>query len=303
MLTRKHPTRLQMQDLSDTPAVLQFLLDRGLDPEHAADMGVKAWDEVRIAYPLWNGQWKVRNVLTKDMAVIKMGIDEKPLPAVFGHMWQDISTTNRTFHVHATEGETDALALSQVLSENSLPGVAVAIPGVNGISHVVRLLKPMLGDNVHITVYPDPDEAGEQLASAASELGAYVVQLPPGKDVCSFLGSLEARHRWDALQLLRHHAATYVPFAPAQKHAKAMPRSKGTDVPEGVRNYFYRLVGSWVGEENIGYSSPEKVCCPWHQDPNPSLSIDWDRCIWFCHGCQLGGGVKKWQELARATNA
>lgn len=299
MLTQRHPTqRLLMREIADTPAVLQFLRDRGLDPEHAASVGIMALDETRIAYPLWNGQWKVRNVMTKDMAVIKMGIDDKPLPAVFGHMWQGLSTSNRTFHVHATEGETDALALSQVLSANSLPGVAVAVPGVDGISHAVRLLRPMLGDNVHITVYPDSDEAGQRLASAASELGAYVVQLPPGKDVCSYLGSLETSQRWPALQLLRHHAATYVPFAPSQKRSKPTPGQYSTDVPEGVRSYFQRLVGEWVGPDNIGYSNPEKVCCPWHEDPNPSLSIDWDRCVFYCHGCNVGGGVKKWQQLA-----
>jgi hypothetical protein len=290
-----------MRELADTPAVLQFLEDRGLDPEHAASVGVKALDEVRIAYPLWNGQWKVRNVQTKDMAVIKMGIDDKPLPAVFGHMWQGLATANRTFHVHATEGETDALALSQVLSVNSLPGIAVAVPGVDGISHAVRLLRPMLGENVHITIYPDSDEAGQRLASAASELGAYVVQLPPGKDVCSYLGSLETSHRWPALQLLRHHASTYVPYNPSQRAPKRTQASYASDVPDGVRSYFQRLVGEWVGPDSIGYSNPEKVCCPWHVDPNPSLSIDWDRCVWFCHGCQKGGGVKRWQELARAT--
>jgi len=288
-----------MREIAQTPEVLRFLVERGLDPDHAARVGIKAWDEVRIAYPLWNGQWKVRNVLTKDMAVLKMGIDEKPLPAVFGTMAQVLDARG-PFHVHATEGETDALALSQVLADNLLPGVAVAVPGAHGISHAVRLLLPMLGDNVHITIYPDPDEAGMSLATAASELGAYVVQLPPGKDVCSYLGGLETHHRWPALQLLRHHAATYVPFAPVQKPRERAPHQKGCEVPPGVIAYFERLVSETINDE-VGFSEVEKICCPWHQDPNPSLSIDWTRCVWFCHGCREGGGVKRWQELARAT--
>lgn len=289
-----------MKSLAECPDVCQFLIDKGLDPVHAHAMGVKAFDNTRIAYPLWNRQWKWRNIHTKEMGVAKMGIAEKPLPAVFGWMWQAIGS-ERTFHIHLTEGETDALALSQVLEDNFLSGVAVAVPGANGMAHAVNLLKPLLGDNVHVTIYPDPDEAGLSLAAAASELGAYVVQLPPGRDLCKYLGSLPQQHRWPALQLLRHHAATYVPFAPTQKPHKPTQVPGGGNVPDGVRDYFHRIVADVVGSDQIGYTEVEKVCCPWHQDPNPSLSIDWDRCIWFCHGCRVGGGVKRWAELARGS--
>ena len=289
-------TRQLMRKLSSSPHIVAFLEGKGLDPQFAMSCGVKAIDDVTIAYPLWNGQWKTRNVLTKGMMVVKLGIDEKPLPAVFGHMCQ---TKGTVFHVHLTEGETDALALSQVLRSEGLEGVAVAVPGVNGISHAVRLLTPLLGTGVHVTIYPDGDDAGNDLASAASQLGAYVVRLPRNQDLCEFLGSMESRHRWPALQLLRHHAATYVPAKGPVSPPKSTRRASGGNVPEGVLAYFQRLVAETIGEESIGYSNVEKVCCPWHADPNPSLSIDWDRCIWFCHGCGTGGGVKKWQELAR----
>jgi DNA primase len=33
-----------------------------------------------------------------------------------------------------------------------------------------------------------------------------------------------------------------------------------------------------------------KVCCPFHPDANPSLSLDLDRGMWFCHACRIGGG-------------
>jgi hypothetical protein len=285
-----------VQELSDSPKIVEFLLERGLDPVHATSCGVKALDQTRIAYPLWNGQWKVRDVLTKDMTVIKYGSTDKPLPAVFGRLSQTLDREN-AFHIHLTEGETDALALSQVLENNNLNGMTVAVPGVNGISHAVRLLKPMLGPNIHITIYPDGDRAGNDLATAASELGAYVVQLPKGQDLCEFLGPLDSHHQWQALQLLRHHAATYVPAKAPVSQSKSTVHKRGTNIPPGVHAYFQRLVEESVGD--CGYSEVEKVCCPWHEDPNPSLSIDWTRCIWYCHGCQLGGGVKKWQALAR----
>lgn len=288
-----------MRDLTSSPLIIEFLRERSLDPANASRNGVKALDDTNIAYPLWNGQWKIRNVINKSMTVVKMGNSDKPLPAVFGMIYQGISDVDQDFHIHLCEGETDALALSQLLADNNLPGMSVAVPGVNGIDHAVRLLLPMLGRNVHITIYPDSDAAGGQLASAASKLGAYVVQLPKGQDICSFLGSLDSRHRWPALQLLRHNAATYVPFKAPESHSKSIVRTTGTNVPEGVLRYFQRIVGEEVGEGNIGYSEVEKVCCPWHADPNPSLSIDWNRCIWFCHGCGVGGGVKKWASLAR----
>jgi hypothetical protein len=285
-----------MQSIADCPKIIEFLEERGLCPDHAAAVGVRGLDALRIAYPLWNGQWKWRHVLTKEMGVAKMGIDEKPLPAVFGDFAQGVGLRS-DFHIHLTEGETDALALSQVLHHESLSGVAVAVPGVNGMTHAVRLLRPLLGENVHLTIYPDPDEAGLSLAAAASELGAHVVSLPPNKDLCSYLGGMDSVHRWPALQLLRHHAATYIPYTPSQRPSKETRHVKGSNVPDGVRSYFQRIVASQVGDEHIGYSEVEKVCCPWHEDPNPSLSIDWVRCIWFCHGCQLGGGVKRWREL------
>lgn len=296
--TQRHP----MREIADTPKVSAFLEERGLDPEFATRCGVRAFDHDRIAWPLWNGQWKLRHVDTKDMMVAKMGIDEKPMPAVFGDLfcWRTQSTP---FHFHLCEGETDALAMAQVLFDNQLPGAAIAVPGVNGLHHCLRLLSPVQaqgneGDNrTHISMYPDPDTAGETLAGAASSLGAHVIRLPVGQDLCAFLGALHRGVRWSALQLLRHHAAAYVPFATPERPRESTRAHKGTDVPPGVVSYFERLVAETCPDQYLGYSNVEKICCPWHEDPNPSLSIDWDRCIWFCHGCGTGGGVKKWQQL------
>ncbi len=37
--------------------------------------------------------------------------------------------------------------------------------------------------------------------------------------------------------------------------------------------------------------------CPFHADQHPSFSADLERCIWFCHACNHGGGVKRFAEL------
>lgn len=39
------------------------------------------------------------------------------------------------------------------------------------------------------------------------------------------------------------------------------------------------------------------VKCPFHPDHTPSFSVDLDRQIFFCHGCGVGGGVKRFREL------
>ena len=45
----------------------------------------------------------------------------------------------------------------------------------------------------------------------------------------------------------------------------------------------------------VGVPVPEQrskrtqVCCPLHDDQHPSLSVDWDQGLWFCHACAEGG--------------
>jgi hypothetical protein len=33
------------------------------------------------------------------------------------------------------------------------------------------------------------------------------------------------------------------------------------------------------------------ACCPFHDDKSPSMSVDVEKGIWFCHGCGFGGSV------------
>lgn len=40
------------------------------------------------------------------------------------------------------------------------------------------------------------------------------------------------------------------------------------------------------------------VCCPLHSDSDPSLHVDADRRVWYCHGCGVGGDALTWLHLA-----
>jgi len=38
-------------------------------------------------------------------------------------------------------------------------------------------------------------------------------------------------------------------------------------------------------------------CAPCHDDRHASFSADLEKCVWYCHACNVGGGVKKFAEL------
>ena len=40
-----------------------------------------------------------------------------------------------------------------------------------------------------------------------------------------------------------------------------------------------------------------QCCCPFHSDRSPSLSIDVEKALWFCHGCGVGGDAFTYVEL------
>lgn len=54
--------------------------------------------------------------------------------------------------------------------------------------------------------------------------------------------------------------------------------------------------------EFYGIEANAKILCPFHADKNPSLQVDLEKDMWYCYGCQEGGGAykfhKKMQELS-----
>lgn len=45
-----------------------------------------------------------------------------------------------------------------------------------------------------------------------------------------------------------------------------------------------------------------KYACPLHDDNDPSLSVNTEKLVWHCHGCQEGGGLKDLQRIAGAVS-
>jgi DNA primase len=56
--------------------------------------------------------------------------------------------------------------------------------------------------------------------------------------------------------------------------------------PDEVRSYFEEKLSGvrWQGAQGI-------VRCPFHDDRHPSLSINYELAVFFCHGCGTKGDV------------
>jgi putative DNA primase/helicase len=37
--------------------------------------------------------------------------------------------------------------------------------------------------------------------------------------------------------------------------------------------------------------------CPFHDDHNPSLSLEAEKGLWYCHSCRVGGTVYKFAKM------
>src|SRR4029450_12627236 len=84
----------------------------------------------------------------------------------------------------------------------------------------------------------------------------------------------------DLLQLV----ANTLSITPAELPA---PKPVSTKKPTSSKSYQHdpRLNGIFFEALKI------KPRCLFHPDVNPSLSIDLDRGLFFCHGCAIGGSV------------
>ena len=51
-----------------------------------------------------------------------------------------------------------------------------------------------------------------------------------------------------------------------------------------------------VGREHRGL-------CPWHQEKTPSLYVNPERQVWYCHGCGAGGGLLAWLQRLHGVDA
>lgn len=54
--------------------------------------------------------------------------------------------------------------------------------------------------------------------------------------------------------------------------------------------WYYGLIGGVSGNS-------EKIVCPFHDDVNPSLIVNFDNGFWYCFGCNLSGDAQKFVKL------
>ena len=54
--------------------------------------------------------------------------------------------------------------------------------------------------------------------------------------------------------------------------------------------WYYNLIPDFA-------SSSKKIICPFHDDINPSMIVNFEDGSWFCFGCGLGGDAKKFVKL------
>jgi hypothetical protein len=55
--------------------------------------------------------------------------------------------------------------------------------------------------------------------------------------------------------------------------------------------------------EGVTRGRPGNVRCPWHPDRHPSLSVDWVRAVFFCHGCHVHGGLRELRKRANVGSS
>lgn len=56
--------------------------------------------------------------------------------------------------------------------------------------------------------------------------------------------------------------------------------------------YNVRDIWNTLFDDNVTENDNERtICCPFHNDNNPSFNIDLERGLWFCFGCHKGGNI------------
>jgi len=51
------------------------------------------------------------------------------------------------------------------------------------------------------------------------------------------------------------------------------------------------VIGDLVGQPPVRRGRELLVCCPFHDDRHPSLRINDEKNVWYCHPCGDGGDV------------
>lgn len=64
----------------------------------------------------------------------------------------------------------------------------------------------------------------------------------------------------------------------------------------------YRYFAHRLPLERLAKTAQVNVHCPFHQDKNPSLSINLEKAVWHCHSCNQSGGILDFEKAMFAKN-
>ena len=134
-------------------------------------------------------------------------------------------------------------------------------------------------------------EGGYVKVPPSAGYGFYSRGLVPLEDVPVFPDSV--------VELLQGHQSlkNLVDKEPHVPSRKVRERElKATDALSEEFSALFELLGVNLVPGKTRYH------CPWHDDQHPSLEIDVDKLVWYCHACRAGGGIGKLRSIVGARS-
>jgi len=255
------------------PHVLRWLFDRGLTEEVIADAGLHIYSH-RIAIPVTKDNGRTFNKYRRDPA------------ATIGDKYGTDPGGKRT--LYRWDKEKDAGVI--VICEGELDALRVVSDGGHAVSSTAgskgwdKKWGARFVDKTAI-IWLDNDEAGiegtERVASSVSEFAdkTYVVRHDPkhGKDLTNYLCSTGQGFSVDMLKKERDLTFTKYVHKP---NVRIKRERKGEMPPLEVVMQAY---GVHLEKEN------SVICCMFHDDHSPSLSVSLDVGLFHCFGCGVAG--------------
>jgi DNA primase len=202
----------------------------------------------------------------------------------------EILAKERPSRVFVPEGEQDVLTLIRGLG---LPACTSGSANSWEPHHSRQLQEHGCEQAI---VLPDHDGPGEESAARiarynlALNIPSKIVRLPgllDGEDVTNWVEKY-GHTREDLLQLVADTKWLTLADLPVPKPVPTK-NPKQSFKPHDLRHnaFFFEALRIRPTTGHI------KAICPFHPDVNPSLSLDLDRGLWYCHACAEGGNVAK----------
>lgn len=260
--------------------VREWLLNRNIDPDLALAAGVRYNpDRNALMYPRVGMDhmpmgWKIRHLEDGKTYNDRAGIHAKDCEP-----WTVIDGGGRTLAI--TEGETDALALATNITwfPELEDARVVAAPGANIFPNEWA---GMFKDYDDIYLFPDPDAAGEHMINKVCGLLARtkVVRLDPETgDVVDHI-THNMGYLVDAVR-----DAGPVPVTQKLRHTN-YDFKRSYDFPNSI------LIDEAAKDTRLRRRGREYYGkCPLHEDSDPSFSVDPEKGVFWCHGCEQGGDI------------